>query len=424
MPMLAAVRGCWALLLGIALIMLGNGLQGSLLGLRASVEGFSTATIGIVMTGYYAGFLVGSVMVPKLLKNVGHIRVFAALASLASVSVLVHPVFLLPFTWVLLRLVTGFSYAGLYVVAESWLNDVATNETRGQLLAIYMVIMLAATGAGQFLLNLSSPGGMELFILISVLVSLAVVPISLTVSPGPRFDAPEHIGIGALYRASPLGVVGAMGTGMNFGAIFGMGAVYGNDIGLPVSWIAYFMASIYFGGMLLQWPIGRLSDRMDRRQVILGVTLVASVAALLAVFVAEHSRVGLLALIGLFGGMSLPLYSLFIAHTNDHLRNEQRVAASATLVLTGGLGAIMGPTLCASVMSLLGPSGFLWYLVAVHAGLGGFAVYRMTRRAPTPLDEQREFAAVSPRASPVAAAIATQTVRDHRDQDLARLIRY
>jgi MFS family permease len=163
---------------------------------------------------------------------------------------------------------------------------------------------------------------------------------------------------------------------------------------------------------------------MDRRQVILGVTLVASVAALLAVFVAEHSRVGLLALIGLFGGMSLPLYSLFIAHTNDHLRNEQRVAASATLVLTGGLGAIMGPTLCASVMSLLGPSGFLWYLVAVHAGLGGFAVYRMTRRAPTPLDEQREFAAVSPRASPVAAAIATQTVRDHRDQDLARLIRY
>ncbi len=424
MPMIAAVRSCWALLLGIALIMLGNGLQGSLLGLRASMEGFSTATIGIVMTGYYAGFLVGSVLVPKLLKNVGHIRVFAALASLASVSALVHPVFLLPFAWILLRLVTGFSYAGLYVVAESWLNDVATNETRGQLLAIYMGIMLAATGAGQFLLNLSSPGGMELFVLISVLVSLAVVPISLTVSPAPRFDAPEHIGIGAVYRASPLGVVGAMGTGMNYGAIFSMGAVYGNDIGMPVSWIAYFMASIYFGGMLLQWPIGKISDRLDRRQVILAVTIVATLAVLAAAFIGEHSRVGLLVLIAIFGGMSLPLYSLFIAHTNDHLRNEQMVAASATLVLVGGLGAIMGPTLCASVMSLLGPVGFFWYLVAVHAGLAGFAVYRMTRRAPTPRDEQREFTVVSPRVSPVAAAIATQTVRDHRDQDLARLIRY
>ncbi len=424
MPMLAAVRSCWALLLGIALIMLGNGLQGSLLGLRAAIEGFSTATIGIVMTDYYAGFLVGSVLVPKLLKNVGHIRVFAALASLASISALVHPVFLLPFTWILLRVITGFSYAGLYVVAESWLNDVATNETRGQLLAIYMVIMLAGTGAGQFLLNVSSPGGMELFILISVLVSLAVVPISLTVSPGPKFDAPEHIGIAALYRASPLGVVGAIGTGMNYGAIFSMGAVYANGVGLPVAWISYFMASIYFGGMLFQWPIGRASDRLDRRQVILGVTVAAGLLVLAATFVAPHSRVGLLVLISLFGGMSLPLYSLFIAHTNDHLRNEQMVAASATLVLVGGLGAIMGPTLCASVMSLLGPSGFFWYLVAVHVLLGGFAVYRMTRRPSTPLDEQRHYANLSPRASPVAAAIASQTLRDHRDQDLARLIRY
>ncbi|MDH3413471.1 MAG: MFS transporter, partial [Gammaproteobacteria bacterium] len=251
-----------------------------------------------------------------------------------------------------------------------------------------------------------------------------VVPISLTVSPAPKFDAPEHIGIAALYRASPLGVVGAMGSGMNYGAIFSMGAVYGNGIGMPVSWIAYFMASIYFGGMLLQWPIGRVSDRLDRRQVIVGVTLAATLAVLAAVFAGQHSRVGLLVLIALFGGTSLPLYSLFIAHTNDHLRNEQMVAASATLVLVGGLGAIMGPTLCASVMSLAGPEGFLWYLVAVNGGLGGFAVYRMTRRASTPLDEQRECAVVAPRASPVAAAIATRTVRDHRDQDLARLIRY
>ena len=422
--MMVAIRSCWALLLGIALIMLGNGLQGTLLGLRATIEGFSTGAIGVVMTAYYAGFLLGSVLVPRLLKKVGHIRVFAALASLASVSALIHPVFTEPGSWFVLRVITGFSYAGLYVVAESWLNDIATNETRGQLLAVYMVIMLGGAGAGQFMLNLSSPGGMELFILISVLVSLAVVPITLSVSTGPKFDAPEHIGVAALYRASPLGVVGAMATGMSYSAIFSMGAVYTASIGLPVSATAYFMASIYFGGVLLQWPIGRLSDRHDRRMVIIVVSAVASAAMLAAVLIGERSFIVLILLMALFGGTSLPLYSLFIAHTNDHLRPEQMVAASASLVLVGGIGACMGPALGAFIMSLGGAGGYLWYFVVLHAATAAFGLYRMTRRESRPLEEQSEFAAVSPRATSVAAAITTRTMRDQRDQDLARLTRY
>ena len=422
--MFAAIRSCWALLIGIALIMLGNGLQGTLLGLRATLEGFPTFTTGLVMTGYFAGFLAGSTIVPKLLRNVGHIRVFAALASLASISALLHPLFVAPASWIVLRLITGFCFAGLYVVAESWINDVATNETRGQLLGVYMVILLGGMGVGQLMLNIASPMGVELFILISVMVSVAVLPISLTVSNAPRFDAPEHIGMGALYNASPLGVVGALGIGTLHGGMFGMGAVYANAIGLPVSWVSYFMASILFGGMVLQWPIGKLSDHFDRRQVIIAVAAVAALSSLLAIVLGAQADLTLLTLMAILGGASLPLYSLFIAHTNDFLRQEQMVAGSATLVLVGGIGASMGPALCSLVMAVAGPDGYLAFIVFIHAALAVFAAYRTTQRKSKPVEAQLECAPVVSRTSPVAVAIAAETVRDHRDQDLARLIRY
>jgi MFS family permease len=206
--MMVAVRSCWALLLGIALMMLGNGLQGSLLGIRASLEGFPTTATGILMSGYFAGFLAGSVLAPKLVARVGHVRVFAALASLASTAILVHVVWVNPVTWTVIRLVSGFCYAGLYVVCESWLNDQATNETRGQLLSIYMVVMLGGAAGGQGLLNLADPSGVNLFILVSVLVSLSLIPMLLSTGQMPPFDAPRPVGIRQLYHVSPTGVVG------------------------------------------------------------------------------------------------------------------------------------------------------------------------------------------------------------------------
>ena len=225
--MFHVVASAWALFLGMGLLMLGNGLQASLLGIRAGAEGFGTGATGLVMTCYYLGFLAGSILTPKVVKNVGHVRVFSALASLASVAALVHSVFLDPFTWGAMRFVTGFAYAGLYVVAESWLNDRATNETRGSLLSVYMVVLFGGLAGGQLLLNVADPGGFLLFVLASVLVSLALVPISLTAGPAPEFDAPTPVGLLELYRVSPLGVAGAMGTGLAHGVLFGMGAVYG-----------------------------------------------------------------------------------------------------------------------------------------------------------------------------------------------------
>jgi MFS family permease len=403
--MVAAVASSWALFLGIALMMLGNGLQGSLLGIRASLEGFPTTVTGILMSGYYAGFLVGSVLAPKLVARVGHVRVFAALASLASSAILVHVLWIDPASWTLIRLVSGFCYAGLYVVVESWLNDQASNETRGQLLSAYMVVVLGGAAGGQILLNVADPSGAKLFILVSILISLALIPLLLSTGRTPPFEAPSPVGIRQLYRVSPTGVVGYFGTVMANGAYFGMGAVYGREIGLSIRDISVFMSLILLGGMFLQWPIGRLSDAWDRRQVLTGVTFLAAVLAVLASLAAGRSLLGLFALTALFGGTSLPMYSLCIAYTNDYLERDQMVQASGTLVLIGGIGAVFGPTTAAIAMQSFGAAGFFWWLAVIHAVIGVFALYRMTRRAALPRAAQGSYVAVAPRVTQVASAL-------------------
>ncbi len=423
MPMFAAIRSAWALLLGLAFLMLGNGLQGTLLGVRASLEGFSTQTTGFVMTGYYVGFLLGSIMGPKFVKNVGHIRVFAALASILSAAMLMHAIFVEPVTWFAIRVVSGFAVAGLYIVVESWLNDAATNRTRGQLLSVYMVIVLGGMAAGQFLLNVASPAGFELFILISVLVSVSLVPISLSITRAPEFETPTHVSWRTMYQSSPLGVVGCLIVGIAQGALIGMGAVYAREIGMSVADVSVFMATALAGGVVLQWPVGHLSDIFDRRVVITVVTMLAALAALTGALAGEHSTPILLVSVFLFGGLSFPVYSLCIAHSNDHLQPDQMVAASGTLVLVAGIGASMGPAFAAALMSLAGPAGFFWSLAAVHAAIGVFALYRMTRRPAVPIDEKMSYQPMPARSTPMAASITQAAIRDHRDRDLARLSR-
>ena len=402
--MLAAISSAWALLLGIALIMLGNGLQNTLLGVRATLEGFGTATTGLVMTAYFVGFVSGSVIVPRLLANVGHVRVFAALASLASGATLVHTVFVTPLSWGLIRVATGFCFAGLYVVAESWINEAATNRTRGQLLSVYMIMVLGGTGSGQLLMNLSDPRSFELFVLVSVLISFALIPITLSVGRAPPFEAPESIGIRALFRASPLGVTGAFLIGIAHSALYAMGPVFATEIGLDVERIALFIAVALFGGLVLQWPIGWLSDRFDRRRVIVAVAWVAATASTVAGVGGIDSYTVLVAATAVLGGMSMPLYSLCGAHTNDHLTPRQIVAASATLVLVGGIGLTMGPLLAAALMQVSGPQGIFWLLTLMHACIGAYGLFRMMRREPVPLDEQRTYDPVSFRTSPIVQA--------------------
>ena len=415
--MSVAIKSSWALFVGIALIMLGNGLQGSLLGLRASSEGFSTSVTGLVMSGYFAGFLIGSFFVPKMVTAVGHIRVFAALASLASTAVLMHIIVIEPWFWVVMRLVTGFSYAGLYVVAESWINDKATNETRGQLLAAYMVVVLGGMGAGQILLNLGDPDGFALFILSSVLISLAVVPLLLNASPAPGFEAPSKVGLRELYRMSPLGVVASFGTGMAHGTLFGMAAVYAEQVGLTVAGVSFFVGMIFVGGVLLQWPIGFLSDKFDRRRVLTVVTLIAAAAALGGATLGGFSNYALFFFIGIFGGVCMPLYSLCIAHTNDNLTPEQMVAASSTLYIFVGLGASIGPTSAAFLMDLFGPGAYFYFLFLIHAAIGLFALYRMTRRESVPLAEQGPTIPVASTATSVVTALSAESAIEEMSEE-------
>jgi MFS family permease len=406
-PVRFEFNASWALFLGICVLMVGSGLQGTLLGVRAQIEAFPTSATGIVMSSYYVGFLVGSTLAPKLLAQVGHIRVFAALASLASSAVLFHAVFVHPVGWAAVRLVSGFCMAGLFVVAESWLNDRATNETRGKLLSLYMVLQMGGMGSGQLLLNTADPGGFRLFVLTSVLVSLALVPISLSTRPGPRFHELAHTRIVDVFHAAPLGIVGSIGTGLAHGAVFGMGAVYARQLGLSIPQVSVFMGLTILGGVVLQAPIGHLSDRHDRRRVIVGVCLVATVLATAAALLGAPGP-GLLVLMAGFGGMTIPLYSLCIAHANDYLTQDQMVGASGALIFASGFGSVLGPVTASVLMSGIGPAGFFWTLAAVHLLVGVYAVYRITRRAPAPPETKVEWTSFGPRSSPVLAALTDE----------------
>ncbi len=394
-----AVVATWPLLIGILLLMLGMGLQGSLLGLRASAEGFNPREIGIVMSSYYLGYLVGSSRAPHLVAAVGHIRVFAALAAVASSAVLVHALLVDPLSWSLVRVVSGFCVAGLFVVAESWLNEGATNETRGALLSLYMIILYGGMGAGQLLLNLDSPTGPTLFALVSILLSIALVPAALSVQGAPAIPQPPSISLREVFEAAPLGVVGSVLAGAASGALLGVGVVYAEQVGLDLGQTSIFMLVAIAGGALLQWPIGTVSDRLDRRLVI---AVVAGLAALvcLAGTLGMSTRL-LVVLIGALGALSMPIYPLCNAHTNDWIDTDQRVAAGGRLVMASGLGAVTGPIGATIAIDVVGAAGFFWYLAAVHALIAAVAVVRLTQRSAA--DEQSSYQPFPSRTSVVVA---------------------
>jgi len=370
----------WALFFGFAIISLAHGLQGTLIGVRAVVEGFSFISTGFIIAGFYVGYLSGSIIIPILLKRVGHIRVFAALASLASIAILLHTVFLQPQMWFLIRILTGISLSGIFVIMESWLNDKSTNKTRGQILSIYMIIAFVFFGIGQLLLNLSDPAQVDLFILVSILLSFALLPILLSSTEAPNTSDPKRLSLKELFIISPLGFVGAFFTGLAHSAILGYGAVFAAAKGLGLFEISIFMVIVSSFGALFQWPIGYISDKVDRRIVLIGVTFVASALSLFIVASSYISLVIFFLLLAIYAGMSLPMYSLTIAHTNDFLQQNEIIGASATIAILVGLGSICGPIIVSFFMNIIGPDGFFVYLFIVHGLLGLFGIYRMSKR--------------------------------------------
>ncbi len=417
--MLAAVSSVWALLLGVGLFMMGSGLQGSLLGVRATTEGFSTLMTGIIMSAYFAGFLVGSAVVPRLVSRVGHIRVFGALASLASVAVVLHAVFVDPVTWIALRVLTGFCYFGLFVVAESWLNERSSNATRGQLLSVYIIVMTGCMALGPLLLNIGNPDGFDLFIAASVLVSLALVPLCLTTYPAPAFQEQEKLGLRALYRISPLGVVGCIANGATSGSLIWLASVYAREVGMPIADVSLFAFASIVGGMILQWPLGHLSDIFDRRRVLTAAALCGGGIAAAAALQGDGDPLLQMIAVAAVGGLAIPVYTLSVAHTNDFLEPRQMVAASSGLLFANGIGGIAGPALAGGAMGLIGPTGYFWFPAAVLVALGCFAIWRMTQRSARPNAEQTIYVPM-PRTSSSAARLALRT---QMDRDLAGMAR-
>mgnify|MGYP001478206242 FL=1 len=379
----------WALFFGFAIISTAHGLQGTLLGIRAIVEGFSFVSTGFVVAGYYVGFLAGSILIPILLQRVGHIRVFAALASLASIAILLHSVFLEPISWFFIRILTGISLSGIYVIMESWLNDKSTNKTRGKILSIYMIVTFSFVGLGQLLLNLSDPAKVDLFILVSILLSFSLLPILLSITDAPNFDNPKRLTLKELYILTPLGFVGAFFIGLAHSAIFGYGAVYAIAKGFSTFEISIFMIIVSTFGAILQWPIGYLSDRIDRRIILVGVTLIASCLSIFIVASSYLSLIIFFIILAFYAGMSLPMYSLAVAHTNDFLQPDEIVAASSSMAILVGIGAILGPIIASFFMKGIGPDGFFAYLFIVHLLFGLFGLYRMGKRAkPADIESQ------------------------------------
>lgn len=410
-----AIFDALPLLVGLAFLMAGTSFTATLLGVRAGLEGFNPTVTGLVLSAFYVGFLAGSLLTPKTIWRVGHVRVFAALASLASAAVLIHVIRPDPLTWFLLRGVSGLCLAGLYVTTETWLNGATTNSTRGSMLAIYMVVVTASEAIGQLFFPVADPRGYAAFVLASVLISLAVLPVSLaTVSPPPVFDI-QRMPFSRLYGTAPLAVVGAATSGFSGAAIVGgTGAVYAQELGLDRGQTSAVLFAALIGALLLQIPFGRWSDRTDRRWVMIVASVMGAVGAATATVVADDGIVVLMALTAVVGGTSFLLYSLANAHLNDYLDESKVIPAGAAMVLVYGIGAILGPAVVSAAIGGIGPEALFMFIGASYAFVALFALWRLTIRAAVPEGDRSTYAPVPVGTAPTVASFSDVSPEAHQ----------
>lgn len=373
-----------ALLAGFGLLQMGNTLQGTLLAVRGGMEGFSHTLIGMIGGAFFAGMMVGSLVAGGIIRRIGKTRSFTAFASMASMLPLVHLLWVDAAGWVLARMLTGFCFAGLFMVVESWLNGSTTNEIRGQILSIYGMTGLIAGVAGQLLLPIADPGGYALFVVVSLILTTAVLPVALSqAQPPPRSTEPPRIDLLRLRAQAPFGVVAALLCGICIGAFFSLGPALAATIGFGHRGIALFMASGALGAAAMTWPLGALSDRMDRRALMVAVALAAAaVLAAMALFTHGGSMSWVyLALVFVFGGLVIPSYSVVLAHVNDSVAPSEFVAASGGMLILQGAGAAVGPLAFGAAMSAFGPRSLLWLTASAQALIALSGLWLIMRRA-------------------------------------------
>jgi MFS family permease len=377
-----------------------------LLPIRMGLEGVAPQIAGYVMSAYYAGFVGGSLTAQRIIGRVGHIRAFAAFAAVLTGAVMIHALIFNVPVWGLMRASIGFCMAGLYSVIESWLNVRSPNEMRGRVLSLYTITIYVSSGLGQLAINLDDTAGVELFCLGALLTSLSLVPVVMTRVAGPELGSIKTMSLAGLYQASPLGTVATAGSGLLSGSLYALGAIYGTELGFSVFENSIFMGAPIIGGFLLQWPIGRLSDKFDRRTVLFGV-LMATVAAavLLGGFSLAKGNFLLLATANLLlGGFLATIYPTAVAHAFDYIDRSQMVAANSGMLLAWAVGATAGPLIASSVMGPVGPSGLFVFIASIAVVLAIYTRWRMSRRAAKPAEEQSKFVPV-PSTSAIAGAL-------------------
>lgn len=401
--MIASALSVRALLSAIFILMAGSGFLSTLIAVRLESAGVPSLIIGFAATSYFTGLTLGSLRVEALIARIGHIRAFAAFVTIFSASSLTYAILNEPTVWVVLRLIDGFAMAGVFVCLESWLNRQATPANRSTMLAAYMIALYCGQAAGQFLLNLGQNAPDLPFMISAVLLSIALLPVLLTRMEQPQVEAIKPFSIRRLYEASPLGIVGTLVTGAMLGAFYAMGAVYVQRIGMGLAQVALFTSCVIAGGVALQYPLGRLSDKFDRRRVIiLCFAVAAGISAVIAA--AQLPAFGTIAMGSVFGGFAFALYPLCVAHSNDHLEEDERVGASSGLVLTYSAGAMAGPMIGSSAMSAFGPPGLFAVIGALAAGAALFGIWRTLARHAVPASEQQIFQSL-PRTTPMAAVL-------------------
>lgn len=385
-----------SLIVSIILLISGNAYLMTLLGLRLSIENFSTTTIGLILVFYSVGFVLGTLYAGRIIQRVGHIRAFAVFGAVLAASVLIYPMAVETGLWGGLRALAGFVMAGLMIVMESWFSSKATNENRATLFAVYQVVFFLSTAGGQVLIRVADPAGFIAFSLVAILIMLAVVPLSLTRRESPSMGESQRMSLKTLYQTSPVGTFGALVAGLLISAFYAMGPVYGNRIGLDVNQLSNFMASAIVAAMILAWPVGRLCDRFDRYRVMLVAASVAAVCSLAAAFIGAMNMYVLVLFVGLYMGISATLYPIAVAISNDLMDSHQVTAASTALLLSYGVGSIIGPLVSSGFMGVLGPMGLFVSNAVILALLIGFMVIRPVH---VPLEEQEEYVTLTPEAA-------------------------
>ena len=414
----SVIRTTWPLFLGILFIGLGNGLQGTLSSWRADFEGFSVLTTGLVMSGYFIGQLASSILSPKQIKKTGQIRTYAAYASIASSAILNQILFIEPPVWFVARFLSGFCIAGIMIIVEGWLNSISSNENRGQIFSIHMIVVWGGLALAQGLFAVDDPTGVSLFLLASILLSISLIPILLTEIKAPEMDVQESLGLRALWKASPSGVATIGLSGLASAGFFGVGTIYAVKAGLSVSETALFMTLFIGFGALSQWPLGWLSDKIDRRKVIMFCcATVICICMVLASF--EFTSITLVILSALVGAFTLPLYSLGVAQSNDRLKPKQMISASGTIVLVFSVFAALGPFTMSYFLELFEMFGFMIYMGIVHLVIAVTVLIMMMINQNVNESEQTDFQVMAQRPSVVAMEVIAEEALESQSEQSA-----